>query len=72
MYKRQRHIVPFPKNLGELLKGFDRVIIPEMNNGMLIKMIRGEFLIDAKGVNKISGQPFKVSEIEAAIDEHLA
>jgi 2-oxoglutarate ferredoxin oxidoreductase subunit alpha len=67
-----RNIVPFPNNLGELLKGFDRVIIPEMNNGMLIKLIRSDFLIDAKGVNKISGQPFKVAEIEAAIDEHLA
>lgn len=67
-----RHIVPFPKNLGALLKSFDRVIVPEMNNGMLVKMIRSEFLVDAKGINKISGQPFKVSEIETAIDENLS
>lgn len=67
-----RHLFPFPKNLGELLDTFDRVIVPEMNNGMLVKMLRAEFLVDAKGVNKISGQPFKISEIETAIDEHLA
>ena len=66
-----RNIVPFPKNLGELLKGFDKVIVPEMNNGMLSKVLRAEYLVDAIGVNKIAGQPFKVAEIEAAIAEHL-
>ena len=59
-----------PRNTGELLSKFDRVLIPEMNNGMLVKMIRSEFLIDAIAHDKIAGQPFKVSEIEAAIQEH--
>ena len=66
-----RHLCPFPANLGELLKSFDKVIVPEMNNGMLVKILRSEFLVDAKGVNKIAGQPFKVAEIAAAIDANL-
>jgi 2-oxoglutarate/2-oxoacid ferredoxin oxidoreductase subunit alpha len=67
-----RHLCPFPRKLGQILRGFDKVIVPEMNNGMLSKLLRSEFLVDAVGVNKISGQPFKVSEIEAAIAEALA
>jgi 2-oxoglutarate ferredoxin oxidoreductase subunit alpha len=47
------------------------VIVPEMNNGMLSKMLRSEYLVDAIGINKISGQPFKVAEIEAAIESAL-
>ncbi len=66
-----RHLSPFPANLGELLGSFDKVIVPEMNNGMLVKILRSDFLIDAQGVNKIAGQPFKVAEIEAAIEQHL-
>ena len=66
-----RHLCPFPRKLDEHLRNFKRVIVPEMNNGMLSKMLRSEFLVDAEGVNKISGQPFKVSEIEAAIDSAL-
>ena len=66
-----RHLNPMPRNTGELRKRFKRVIVPEMNNGMLVKILRGEYLVDAKGINKISGQPFKVAEIAAAIHEHL-
>jgi 2-oxoglutarate ferredoxin oxidoreductase subunit alpha len=66
-----RHLVPFPRKLDVLLRGFKRVIVPEMNNGMLSKMLRSEYLVDAIGINKIAGQPFKVSEIEAAIDSAL-
>jgi 2-oxoglutarate ferredoxin oxidoreductase subunit alpha len=66
-----RHLNPMPRNTGDLLKRFKRVIVPEMNNGMLVKIIRGEYLVDAKGINKISGQPFKVAEIISAIREHL-
>jgi 2-oxoglutarate ferredoxin oxidoreductase subunit alpha len=66
-----RNLSPLPRRLGELLRGFKRVIVPEMNNGMLVKILRSEFLVDAIGINKIAGQPFKVSEIEAAIAEHL-
>jgi 2-oxoglutarate ferredoxin oxidoreductase subunit alpha len=66
-----RHLVPFPRKLDTLLRGFKRVIVPEMNNGMLSKMLRAEYLVEAIGINKIAGQPFKVSEIEAAIDSAL-
>lgn len=62
-----RHVHPFPKNLEDLLRRFDKVLIPEMNNGQLIKMIRDKFLIDAKGVNKIKGQPFTVKELKEEI-----
>jgi 2-oxoglutarate ferredoxin oxidoreductase subunit alpha len=66
-----RNLCPFPRKLDQLLRGFKRVIVPEMNNGMLSKMLRSEYLVDAIGINKIAGQPFKVSEIERAIAEHL-
>ena len=61
-----------PRNLGELLKGYDRVIVPEMNNGQLKTVLRDQYLVDARPVLKVSGQPFKISEIEAAIEEALA
>jgi 2-oxoglutarate ferredoxin oxidoreductase subunit alpha len=67
-----RHICPLPSNLGKLLAGFENIVVPEMNTGQLVTLLRGEFLIDAEGLNKISGRPFKVSEIEAAIDAKLA
>jgi 2-oxoglutarate ferredoxin oxidoreductase subunit alpha len=66
-----RHIWPLPANLGELLRGYDRVIVPEMNNGQLKTLIRDQFLVDARPVTKVSGQPFKIAEIEAAIEEAL-
>ncbi|MBA17057.1 MAG: 2-oxoglutarate ferredoxin oxidoreductase subunit alpha [Sphingomonas sp.] len=66
-----RHIWPMPKNLGELLKGFDKVIVPEMNTGQLKTVLRDQYLIDAKPLNKVSGQPFRIAEIEAAIEEAL-
>lgn len=62
-----RYLNPFPKNLGEMLKRYKKVLIPEMNNGQLVKVIRAEFLIDAKGLNKIKGLPFTTSEIKKAI-----
>jgi 2-oxoglutarate ferredoxin oxidoreductase subunit alpha len=62
-----RYISPLPPNLEELLKNFDAVLIPEMNTGQFVKVIRSEFLIDADGVNKVAGQPFKIGEILAAI-----
>lgn len=64
-----RYIRPFPKNLGDLLKGFDKVLIPELNNGQLIKIIRDQFLIDAKGLNKIKGLPFTKKEIVDTVME---
>jgi 2-oxoglutarate ferredoxin oxidoreductase subunit alpha len=67
-----RHIWPMPKNLGDLLGGYDRIIVPEMNTGQLKTVLRDQYLVDARPVTKVSGQPFKISEIEAAIEEALA
>ncbi|MFS8082370.1 MAG: 2-oxoacid:acceptor oxidoreductase subunit alpha [Ginsengibacter sp.] len=58
-----RYIRPFPKNLGDIIKNYEKVLIPELNNGQLIKMIRDEFLVDAKGLHKIMGIPFAKHEI---------
>lgn len=67
-----RHLWPLPGNLGDLLRRFRRVLVPEMNNGQFKTVLRDQYLIDAKPLNKVSGQPFKISEIEAAIDQILA
>ena len=66
-----RHIWPLPRNLGALLAGYDRILVPEMNNGQLITVLRDRFLVPAEGLNQISGLPFKVSDLEAAIRERL-
>jgi 2-oxoglutarate/2-oxoacid ferredoxin oxidoreductase subunit alpha len=67
-----RHIWPMPKNLGDLLKSFDKVIVPEMNTGQLKTILRDQFLVDAKPVNKVSGQPFTIAEMQAAIEGALS
>ena len=67
-----RHIWPMPGNLGALLKGYDKVLVPEMNTGQLKTVLRDQYLVDAKPLNKVSGQPFRIAEIEAAIDAALA
>jgi len=67
-----RHIWPMPKNLGDLLKGYERILVPEMNTGQLKTVLRDQFLVDARPLNKVSGQPFRIHEIEAAIEEALA
>jgi 2-oxoglutarate ferredoxin oxidoreductase subunit alpha len=67
-----RHIWPLPNNLGPLLKSYDKVLVPEMNTGQLKTVLRDQYLVDAKPLNKISGQPFMIAEIEAAIEEMLA
>ncbi|MBL6690543.1 MAG: 2-oxoacid:acceptor oxidoreductase subunit alpha [Pseudomonadales bacterium] len=66
-----RYLNPFPANLGDLLAGYDQVLIPEMNTGQLVNIIRSKYLIDAKPLNKVSGQPFKISEVEFAIKSLL-
>ena len=66
-----RHIWPLPANLGELLRGYKKIIVPEMNTGQLVTVLRAEYLVPAKGLNKVSGQPFKIGEIEAAIQSAL-
>jgi 2-oxoglutarate ferredoxin oxidoreductase subunit alpha len=67
-----RHIWPLPKNLGALLKSYEKIIIPEMNTGQFKTVLRDQYLVDARPLNKVSGQPFRISEIEAAIEEALA
>jgi 2-oxoglutarate ferredoxin oxidoreductase subunit alpha len=67
-----RHIWPMPANLGELLKSYDKIIVPEMNTGQLKTVLRDQFLVDARPLNKVSGQPFRIVEIEDAIEAALA
>jgi 2-oxoglutarate ferredoxin oxidoreductase subunit alpha len=62
-----RYLSPFPRNLGDLLKRYDRVLVPEMNNGQLVRLLRAEYLVPAEGLSKVTGKPFKVSEILEAI-----
>jgi 2-oxoglutarate ferredoxin oxidoreductase subunit alpha len=65
------HMNPFPKNLGDVLKRFPRVLVPELNNGQLVKLLRAEFLVDAKSYTKIQGLPFRSAEIETEILKRL-
>ena len=64
-----RWLNPFPANLGDLLRSYDRVLIPEMNLGQLLQLVRARYLVDAVGYNRVSGKPFKASEIADAIEE---
>tara|TARA_R110001606_G_scaffold258475_6_gene406237 strand:- start:4350 stop:6236 length:1887 start_codon:yes stop_codon:yes gene_type:complete len=66
-----RHIWPMPNNLGDLLRSYDKIIVPEMNKGQLKTIIRDQYLVDAKSVSKVSGQPFKIEEIADVIDAAL-
>jgi len=66
-----RYVNPFPKNLGELLAGFDKVLIPEMNLGQLSLLIRGKYMIPAISYSKVQGLPFAVDELKAKILETL-
>ncbi len=66
-----RYIRPFPRNLGEIIRNFDQVLVPEINNGQLIKIIRDEFLVDAKGYNKIMGVPITKGELVNKLTEML-
>lgn len=65
------YINPLPKNMEEKIKGFKQVILPELNNGQLIKILREKYLIDIKGVNKIQGQPFQVNELKEHIKQMI-
>ena len=66
-----RYLNPLPQDIGDVMKGFKRVLIPELNLGQLRLLIRAEYLVDAVGLNKIQGQPFHVFEVESKIDEVL-
>ena len=66
-----RHLNPFPKNLGEVLAGFETVIIPEMNLGQLATMVRAKYLVDAVPFSKVKGRPFQIREIVRKVEEYL-
>jgi 2-oxoglutarate ferredoxin oxidoreductase subunit alpha len=66
-----KYMRPFPKNLGAILANFETILIPEINNGQLIKIIRDTFLVDAKAYNKIMGIPITKQELIAAIESYL-
>ena len=66
-----RNIWPLPKNLGGLLSGFDQVVVPEMNNGQMLTVLRSEYLVDAQGINKVTGQPFTIAELEEGVRAQL-
>jgi 2-oxoglutarate ferredoxin oxidoreductase subunit alpha len=65
------HLNPFPRNTGDVLRSYDRVLIPEMNLGQLLKLIRAEFLVDAVGYNRVRGLPFRAAELADAIEAML-
>jgi 2-oxoglutarate ferredoxin oxidoreductase subunit alpha len=66
-----RHLNPFPANLGELLRGFEAVLVPEMNAGQLATLLRSAYLVPAESLSNVTGKPFKVSEIAAAVRARL-
>jgi len=66
-----RYLNPLPTNLGEVLNSYKQILIPELNTGQLRRVIRAEFLLDVKGLNKVAGEPFKIAEIEARILEMM-
>jgi 2-oxoglutarate ferredoxin oxidoreductase subunit alpha len=66
-----RYLNPFPSNLGELMKRFERVLVPELNLGQLVKMIRSTYLVRAESLPKVQGHPFKISELEEKIRQIL-
>ena len=63
-----RYLNPFPRNLGELLQRFGRILVPELNNGQLVHLLRAAYLVPAEGLSKVAGKPFKVAEIVDAIE----
>jgi 2-oxoglutarate ferredoxin oxidoreductase subunit alpha len=66
-----RHLNPLPSNLGDIFKRYKRILVPELNMGQLLWVLRAKFLVDAVGLNKIQGRPFKQAELEQKIEEML-
>ncbi|MET8509997.1 2-oxoglutarate ferredoxin oxidoreductase subunit alpha, partial [Streptomyces sp. NPDC004787] len=64
-----RHLNPFPKNLGEVLKRYEKVVVPEMNLGQLATLVRAKYLVDARSHNQVNGMPFKAEQLAAALKE---
>jgi 2-oxoglutarate ferredoxin oxidoreductase subunit alpha len=63
-----RHLNPFPRNTGDVLRRYDKVLVPEMNLGQLLKLVRAEFLVDAVGYNRVRGVPLRAAEVAEAIE----
>ncbi|MFJ6509735.1 2-oxoglutarate ferredoxin oxidoreductase subunit alpha, partial [Streptomyces sp. NPDC091879] len=66
-----RHLNPFPRNLGDVLRSYDRVVIPEMNLGQLATLIRATYLVDARSYTQVNGMPFKAEQLAAALKEAI-
>ena len=66
-----RYLNPLPRDLGEVISRYKKVLVPEMNMGQLLMILRAKYLVDAQGYNKIQGKPFKTSEIEQKIEQML-
>jgi 2-oxoglutarate ferredoxin oxidoreductase subunit alpha len=66
-----RHLNPLPSDLGEVLGRFERVLVPELNTGQLVRLLRARYLVDAQSLSKVQGQPFRVAELRAAIERML-
>jgi len=66
-----RHLNPLPSNVGEVLKRYKKVLVPELNMGQLLWVLRAKYLVDADGLNKIQGRPFKQAELEQKFEEML-
>jgi 2-oxoglutarate ferredoxin oxidoreductase subunit alpha len=64
-----RHLSPMPRNLGDVLKAYEKVIIPEMNLGQLAQVIRSRYLVDALPYNQVRGLPFTAAELETMLEE---
>jgi 2-oxoglutarate ferredoxin oxidoreductase subunit alpha len=67
-----RHLNPFPANTGDVLRRYRRVLVPEVNLGQLIVLLRAQYLVDAVGFNLVRGKPFQIAEVAAAAERQLA
>ena len=65
------HLNPFPRNTGDVLRSYDRVLVPEMNLGQLLKLVRAEFLVDAVGFNQVRGLPLRAGDLADAMEALL-
>jgi 2-oxoglutarate ferredoxin oxidoreductase subunit alpha len=66
-----RNIWPLPEGLGDLLRSFNSVLVPELNNGQLVKLLRAEYLVDAESLTRVTGHPFRIAALVEAVEERL-
>ncbi len=66
-----RHIWPLPEGLGDILRSFNSVLVPELNNGQLVKLLRAEYLVHAESLTRVTGQPFRIGGLIEAVEERL-